>query len=89
MQEFCDRVYASEKHKRYEVNDVKTARFLTEEIFEKSTNKNIPTHIIKDTKVYMERTVIQRYNIPITGKGIQGTFDFALCKLRSIDRCII
>lgn len=75
-------MYANEKHMRYEVNDVKTARFLTGEIFDKSTNKNIPTHIIKDTKVYMERIVIQRFNIPITGNGIQGTFDFALCKLR-------
>ncbi|KAG0061629.1 hypothetical protein BGZ89_011299 [Linnemannia elongata] len=76
--EFCDKVYAEEGLKRYEVNAVKTARFLKEKLFPQSTHKNIPTHIIKDTKVFMHRSVIQNHGIPITGEGIQGTFDFAL-----------
>ncbi|KAF9114344.1 hypothetical protein BGW39_003383, partial [Mortierella sp. 14UC] len=61
--EFCDTAYEVEGLKRYEVNEVKTARFLSEKLFPASTNKNIPTHIVKDMKFFMHRKVIQAYDL--------------------------
>ena len=74
-------MYAAEGRNRYEVDEIKTARFLKEKLFPQSTQRNIPTHIVKDTKVFMYRQEVEKYGIPITGQGIRGTFDFALCKL--------
>ncbi|KAG0250528.1 hypothetical protein BGZ95_007171 [Linnemannia exigua] len=76
--DFCNRAYADQGLKRYEVTVAKTARFLSEKLFPISTMKNIPMHIVKDTKVFMHRSVIQAYGIPIEGEGLRGTFDFAL-----------
>ncbi|KAF9898624.1 hypothetical protein EC991_010776, partial [Linnemannia zychae] len=76
--DFCDAEYASTGKDRYEVDEVKTARFLKEKIFPQSTQKNIPTHIVKDIRIFVNRQDIEAYKIPITGQGIQGTFDLAL-----------
>lgn len=74
-------MYAAEGRNRYEVDEIKTARFLKEKLFPQSTERNIPTHIVKDTKVFMYHQEVEKYGIPITGQGIRGTFDFAFCKL--------
>ncbi|KAG0195163.1 hypothetical protein BGX33_004107, partial [Mortierella sp. NVP41] len=76
--DFCDEVYSAEGLNRYEVDDIKTARFLKEKLFPQNTQRNIPTHIVKDTKVFIYRQDVEKYGIPITGQGIRGTFDFAL-----------
>ncbi|KAF9083192.1 hypothetical protein BGX29_003346, partial [Mortierella sp. GBA35] len=78
--DFCDKYYAIKGTQRYEVSAVKAARFLKEAFFNISTAKYIPTHIVKETKVFMPRKVIEGFGIPISGEGVKGIFDFAFCK---------
>ncbi|KAF9118988.1 hypothetical protein BGW39_000695 [Mortierella sp. 14UC] len=60
--EVCDTTYEAEGLRRYEVDEEKTAPFLSEKLFPAST-KNIPTHIVKDMKVFIHREVIQAYDL--------------------------
>ncbi|KAG0213108.1 hypothetical protein BGX33_003156 [Mortierella sp. NVP41] len=68
LHEFCDKYYAIKGTQRYEVSAVKAARFLKEAFFNISTTKYIPTHIVKETKVFMPRKVIEGFGIPISGE---------------------
>jgi hypothetical protein len=54
-------MYKDEGLKRYEVNEVKTARFLSEKLFTGSTKKTIPMNFVKDMKTFMHRKDIQAF----------------------------
>ncbi|KAG0357273.1 hypothetical protein BGX24_006248, partial [Mortierella sp. AD032] len=65
--------------KRFEVNEKKVNFFMHFVIFKGHSNKTIAPHrYTTDKKIFFKRKEIEKSKVPITGEGVQGTFDLAL-----------